>query len=84
MFNQFNNTTGPVNHTVGEAPVDSREYWKRQLANAPPALVLPGDRISGSVGKRMCDIQSVMVPAALTRHLRDLGKNSGATSATVT
>lgn len=59
---------------------EQRDFWKRQLAGAPPDLELPGDRRSRQNVPPSMGRVPVVLEAALMSQLRALGQREGATT----
>jgi amino acid adenylation domain-containing protein len=63
----------------GEALAALVEYWRRDLAGAPPALALPVDRPRRTDGRHRGAELLFQVPAALAEELRRQARDLGAT-----
>src|SRR5262249_25783694 len=55
------------------------EYWKKQLEGAPPMLELPTDRPRPAVQSSRGARRTVLVPAEVTRGLKELSQGEGVT-----
>lgn len=58
----------------GEVLESQLDYWRRQLAGAPPMLALPADRPRPAVQRFRGRSKSFLVPAALADQLKQLSK----------
>ena len=63
----------------GEVLEKGLNYWKQQLAEIPPLLSLPTDRPRPNVQSFRGDIERFQIKADLTKKLRELSRQSGAT-----
>ncbi|HKH45402.1 MAG TPA: non-ribosomal peptide synthase/polyketide synthase [Thermoanaerobaculia bacterium] len=63
----------------GEVLEQEIDWWRLQLAGLPPLLELPTDRPRPAVQSYRGAVQSVRLPAALTRQVSALGWREGAT-----
>ncbi len=63
----------------GEGQGLQLDYWKQQLAGAPPVLELPKDRPRPVLQSFSGARQSVQLPLSLTRSLQELSRREGAT-----
>ncbi|HEV7508315.1 MAG TPA: non-ribosomal peptide synthase/polyketide synthase [Thermoanaerobaculia bacterium] len=63
----------------GERLESEIAYWRRRLAGLPPVLELPADRPRPAVQSFRGAAREVRLPAELTRQLRVLGRQEGAT-----
>jgi amino acid adenylation domain-containing protein len=63
----------------GARLAEQAEYWKRQLAGAPPALNLPGDRSRPPVQTYNGCMAQFVIDARLTSQLRKVSRSSGVT-----
>ncbi|HEX8282854.1 MAG TPA: amino acid adenylation domain-containing protein [Pyrinomonadaceae bacterium] len=66
-------------HLAGGALQQQLDYWKRQLAAAPPALELTGDRPRPEEQTHRGAQQTVALDAELSESLRALSRREGAT-----
>ncbi|MCG8351746.1 MAG: amino acid adenylation domain-containing protein [Chloroflexales bacterium] len=67
------------NWLQGEVLENQLDYWRRQLADAPPLLELSTDRPRPAVQGYAGSYQSFTLPADLAQQLRALGQREGAT-----
>jgi amino acid adenylation domain-containing protein len=63
----------------GEVLQSQVDYWKEQLAGAPPLLELPTDHPRPSVQTFRGSQLGFRIPAALTQHLKELSREHGVT-----
>ncbi|MDQ2695915.1 MAG: condensation domain-containing protein, partial [Pseudomonadota bacterium] len=63
----------------GEALASELSYWRRQLAGAPQALELPGDRPRPAVHTFRGDVAAFALSPELTHQLKQLSRQAGAT-----
>ena len=63
----------------GETLEQQVNYWREQLAGAPPVLELPTDRRRAEVRSQRGEQQSVVLSAELTRELQKLSRAQGVT-----
>ena len=63
----------------GETLAAQVDYWREQLAGAPPVLELPTDRRRGEVRSQRGEQQAVVLSAELSQQLRELSRAQGVT-----
>jgi amino acid adenylation domain-containing protein len=63
----------------GEAPHEHLQYWRQQLAGAPPQLELPTDRARPAVESFKGALLDFQISAGTTADLNELARRSGAT-----
>ncbi|WP_425526045.1 amino acid adenylation domain-containing protein [Halotia branconii] len=63
----------------GQVTDNQLNYWKRQLADAPPLLELPTDRVRPPVQTNRGSILHFQLDEQLTQKLKSLSEQSGAT-----
>src|SRR5450631_156647 len=63
----------------GEVQEKQVEYWRSQLAGAPPVLELPMDHPRPAVQSHRGDVRTHVIPRDLVDRLRDLSRAEGAT-----
>ncbi len=63
----------------GEVLDKQLEYWKRQMAGAPPVLELPTDHPRPPVQSFNGSVESVVLPGSLSDGLKELSRKEGAT-----
>jgi amino acid adenylation domain-containing protein len=63
----------------GEVQAKQVEYWRNQLAGAPPVLELPTDRARPAVQSHRGDIRTHVIPRQLVERLQALSRAEGAT-----
>jgi condensation domain-containing protein len=63
----------------GEVLEEQLDYWRRQLAGAPPALGLPTDRPRPQVATYHGAVEKFELSAELSESLKKLGRSEGAT-----
>ena len=63
----------------GEVREEQVEYWRSQLAGAPPVLELPTDRPRPAMQSHRGDVRAHVIPRELVDRLRDLSQAEGAT-----
>ena len=63
----------------GQVLADHLDYWRRQLAGAPPTLEFPLDRPRPAVRSYAGSMLTVRVPATVVRELQAIGRREGAT-----
>src|SRR5215213_1766518 len=66
-------------HLAGEVLEQQLQYWREQLAGAPPLLELPADRPRPAVQSFRGARESVWLGAELTRELQELSRAQGVT-----
>ena len=66
-------------HLTGEVLEQQLQYWREQLAGAPPLLELPADRPRPAVQSFRGARESVWLGAELTRELQELSRAQGVT-----
>ena len=64
----------------GEVLVHHLDYWRRQLAGAPPLLDLPTDRPRRAVKKLRGGRRSLELPAEVTSAMNEMGRHHRATA----
>ena len=67
------------NWLSGEFVNQQLDYWKQQLAGAPPLLELPTDHSRPAVQSFRGGTESVVLDAELTRQLKQLSQRTGST-----
>ena len=63
----------------GEMLQTQVSYWKKKLAGAPPSLDLPTDRPRPAVQTHHGAHQSILLPKAVSKALKDLSRQEGVT-----
>ncbi len=63
----------------GEVLAEQVDFWRRELAGAPPALALPTDRPRLALGRRRSGRCSRTLPPTLVAALANLGRREGVT-----
>ena len=58
---------------------EALQYWREQLAGAPPLLTLPAERPRSAIRPDLVASESLVLPPDLGTALRALGRAEGAT-----
>jgi amino acid adenylation domain-containing protein len=63
----------------GEALAAQLNYWKKQLAGAPPVLELPGSRGGGAASRFQGATETLLISQELAERVRELSRREGVT-----